>query len=157
MALPQNCQGKKQLLSILICSNHFFGGIIQCDLPSQWTSELIWCPFLLTKPVQSSPLRGKHTHQWDCDAVFCANRPVDAPLRVNDRDEEQWICAEEMCPWEERYCLWWSTGNLQVPLTPLASNKTNHTHVCFRARLGRGVIAVKLPIIKPVVELYQQV
>lgn len=46
-----------------------------------------------------------HTHQCDHDVVFCANRPVDAPLRVNGRDAEQWVCAEEMCPWEERHCL----------------------------------------------------
>lgn len=51
-----------QLLCILIFSNHCFGRIIQCDLPSQGTSELIWCPFLLTKLLLSSPLRGMHTH-----------------------------------------------------------------------------------------------
>lgn len=60
----------------------------------------------VNKAAAELPSEGDaHTHQWDRDVVFCANRAVDAPLRVNGRDAEQWVCTEEMCPWEERHRL----------------------------------------------------
>lgn len=42
---------------------------------------------------------GNGLHQWNSEAVICANRSVDAPLGVNGGDAKQWVCLEKMCPW----------------------------------------------------------
>lgn len=88
------------------------------DLLSRKWSELIWCPILLTKTPLKFPLwrwrLAMAWHQWDSEAVICANRSVDAPLRVNGGDAKQRVCLEKMCPWSERYRRWSITGNFSA-------------------------------------------
>lgn len=60
---PLLCWEKNAFIVYSDSPNHCFGRMILYDLLSLKTSELIWCPFLLTKPALNSPL-WKQWRMW---------------------------------------------------------------------------------------------
>lgn len=138
-----------QLLCILICSNHCFGRIIQCDLPSQGTSELIWCPFLLTKLLLCSPLRGMHTHiNVTMMLCFVQTGPSMHPSELMAEMRNSGFALKKCVLGRNATVCDPAQVISRSPPTPSGSNKTNDIHAQFRARRRESVIAAKRPIIR---------
>jgi hypothetical protein len=101
---PHLCRRKEtQLLCIL---NPLTAALAENDIVWFAQPEVKWVdlrPRPVNKAAPEMPtvevVVGTGWHQWDSETVICANRSVDAPLRVNGRDAKQWVCPEEMCPW----------------------------------------------------------
>ncbi len=87
-------------------------GVHLTQLGDEWVDLMCLC---VNKAASVHLSEGWWSHIICPERVICPNRSVNAPLRVNGRDAKQWVCAEEMCPWEGQHHEWSRTGNLQVP------------------------------------------